>query len=176
MLGLKCAWEEKGCSLCKQNNIQCVYLPEARSGQLLDTPKHANVVGRISEHSYHRNIQPWMLLNASREFLSEKSGMVREPEDLSQMKENPARLKPEDCEPHMFLSSPFAQMLKEFPDDGSQDLPLPSSDLLRTISNTISRAEARAFKPEAANHSESMNGSSLLALGVLLQEYARYLL
>ncbi|KAJ2453863.1 hypothetical protein EV183_001933 [Coemansia sp. RSA 2336] len=176
MLGLKCAWEEKSCSLCKQNNTQCMYLPETRSGRLIDTPKHANVVGRISEHSYHRSIQPWMLLNASHEFLSEKSGMVREPEDLSQMKENPARLWPEDCEPHMFLSSPFAQALEEFPDDESQDLPLPSSDLLRTISNTISRAEAQDSKLEAADYSESMNGSSLLALGVLLQEYTRYLL
>ncbi|KAJ2849706.1 hypothetical protein IWW36_002433 [Coemansia brasiliensis] len=134
------------------------------------------MVGGLSGFRYRRNIQPWMLLNSSREFLSEKSGQIREPEDLSQMKENPARLRPRNCEPHMFLSNPFVKMLEDFSDDEGQELPLPSSDLLRTISNTISRVEARDFKPGTANHSENMNGSGLLALGVLIQEYARYLL
>ncbi|KAJ1828708.1 hypothetical protein LPJ56_000933 [Coemansia sp. RSA 2599] len=55
-------------------------------------------------------------------------------------------------------------------------LPLPSSDLLDCINKSIMQKEASAEQSGHSLINEHLNGSSLLALGVLLQEYCRYLL
>ncbi|KAJ2526201.1 hypothetical protein IWW43_006471 [Coemansia sp. RSA 1935] len=112
-----------------------------------------------------------MKLQTSSEFLLETTGQVRGPEDISEFTENPERLRGDVELPQL-----LRQALDEFPEEQGEQLRLPSSELLQTIGGSIAQADARQDIDDEQVLSEYMGSSSLLALGVLLQEYSRYLI
>ncbi|KAJ2436808.1 hypothetical protein IWW46_005599 [Coemansia sp. RSA 2440] len=103
--------------------------------------------------------------------LLETTGQVRGPEDISEFTENPERLRGDVELPQL-----LRQALDEFPKEQGEQLRLPSSELLQTIGGSIAQADARQDIDDEQVLSEYMGSSSLLALGVLLQEYSRYLI
>ncbi|KAJ2358551.1 hypothetical protein IWW50_001028 [Coemansia erecta] len=165
MLGSACDRARSGCSQCRQAGAGCMYIPAAGNGRLLGALPRPNK----PQNSIPAGARGWMQLQASTEFLSEQPGEMRGPEDLSAFAENPARIQTDAKLPRA-----LRKVLKKHPDEQGEQLRLPSSELLQTIGSSIAQAEAHCEGEQPL--SEHMGGGSLLAMGVLLQEYSRYLL
>ncbi|KAJ2530032.1 hypothetical protein GGH20_002016 [Coemansia sp. RSA 1937] len=141
-----------------------MYVPDAGKGRLLGAVPQVN-------RRHTTAVKRWMKLQTSSEFLLETTGQVRGPEDISEFTENPERLRGDVELPQL-----LRQALDEFPEEQGEQLRLPSSELLQTIGGSIAQADARQDIDDEQVLSEYMGSSSLLALGVLLQEYSRYLI
>ncbi|KAJ2246377.1 hypothetical protein GGH98_004325 [Coemansia sp. RSA 454] len=164
MVGTRCDGAQPKCTICEQADVACMYVPDAGKGRLLGAVPQVN-------RRHTTAVKRWMKLQTSSEFLLETTGQVRGPEDISEFTENPERLRGDVELPQLLI-----QALDEFPEEQGEQLRLPSSELLQTIGGSIAQAGARQDIDDEQVLSEYMGSSSLLALGVLLQEYSRYLI
>ncbi|KAJ2666897.1 hypothetical protein IW148_000625 [Coemansia sp. RSA 1199] len=164
MVGSRCDGAQPKCTICEQADVACMYVADAGKGRLLDAAPQAN-------RQQTTGAKRWMKLQTSSEFLLETAGQVRGPEDIDEFTENPERLRADVELPQL-----LRQALDEFPEEQGEQMRLPSSELLQTIGRSIAQADARQDIDDEQVLSEYMGGSSLLALGVLLQEYSRFLI
>ncbi|KAJ1934537.1 hypothetical protein GGF37_006328, partial [Kickxella alabastrina] len=109
---------------------------------------------------------------------------VDTPDDVSSMTENLLRNQSGINRLSALMTGPLKKAVLQYPDEerdaDAQDtplpqLPLPSSELLRCICRSVAENEA-SRPPQYPSLNEQLSGSSLLAMGVLLQEYSRFLL
>ncbi|KAJ2738472.1 hypothetical protein H4R23_001122 [Coemansia sp. Cherry 401B] len=176
LTGSKCDNTVPSCAKCEQANTSCMYVAAGGSGRLIGRLPQLNLIGGTSQSGAPGRTGHWTRLQSSCEFLSEAAGEVRAPESLDDFVKPSSRaaLSPEVMKTaRMGL---LKQALQAFPKEAfehTEPLPLPSSELLTCIGDSIARDEAGDPNSELSDH---MNGSSLLAMGVLLQEYSRYLM
>ncbi|KAJ1799910.1 hypothetical protein LPJ59_001501 [Coemansia sp. RSA 2399] len=184
----RCDRKDHGCTACARAKAECLAFPLIANDTLFGLPssnlKKTNTTNTpgLKQHSVD-----WKLLMCSNEFLAETTpvGRMWSPEDVNSVNGNPDRQQIEQAELSKLLGQPLMKALEDHPAQGSDDqggrLPLPSSELLRCIGLNIAKSEAGKAPLEGPNgkdisFSEHMGGSSLLALGVLLQEYSSFLL
>ncbi|PIA17361.1 hypothetical protein COEREDRAFT_86349 [Coemansia reversa NRRL 1564] len=174
LLGINCTGTPPCCDVCPAAGVDCLYFPETNNDVLFDAfPQR---VRQQLARSIQRRppADTWENVSASAEFLGKCiDDSLRTPECIDDFVENPARLRPAPELNRRVLGGQLVAALEEFPEQEGDRAPLPSSELLSCISNTFARAGAAGVHEP---HSEHMGGGSLLAYGVLLQEYCRYLI
>ncbi|KAJ1664525.1 hypothetical protein IW140_000527 [Coemansia sp. RSA 1813] len=185
-----CDRQDPECSTCTDAKVECLVFPPTANDILFGLPSNrlekTNTTNKPGLKQYSVD---WKLLKCSDEFLAEHSaGSLHSPEDVYSLKENPDRCRIEQDKLMQLLGQPLKNALEDYPahgleEDQDEKLPLPSSELLRCIGLSIAKSEASKMltpvkSPDGQEilFSEHMSGSSLLALGVLLQEYSSYLL
>ncbi|KAJ2616020.1 hypothetical protein H4S08_000981 [Coemansia sp. RSA 1365] len=174
LLGINCTGTPPCCDVCSAANMDCLYLPETNNDLLFDTLPQR--VRRQLARGIQRRppTDTWENLSASAEFLGNcVDGNLHTPECIDNLVENPARLRPAPELNRRVLGGQLLAALEAFPEQEGDRALLPSSELLSCISNTFARAVAAGVHEP---HSEHMGGGSLLAYGVLLQEYCRHLM
>ncbi|KAJ2805034.1 hypothetical protein H4R20_002255 [Coemansia guatemalensis] len=173
-LGTACAGSLLRCDVCTAAGVDCLRFPVSDNDVLFDTlPKNIRhqLAGIIPRRKFAK---AWKHSPAGAEFLSgEVDKTLCTPECIDDLVENPARLRLAPELNSRVLGAPLAAALKACPEQEGDRMPLPSSELLSCISNTFARADAAG---EHESYSEHMGGGSLLAFGVLLQEYSRHLM
>ncbi|KAJ2868829.1 hypothetical protein GGI22_000621 [Coemansia erecta] len=185
----RCDRKDHGCTACARAKTVCLAFPLIANDTLFGLPssnfKRTNTTNTPGLKQYSVD---WKLLKCSKEFLAEHTPVSRlwSPEDVNSINENPDRNQLEQDKLSKLLGQPLRKALEDHPAQGSDDqdrrIPLPSSELLRCIGLNVAKSEAgKALLEEGPDgqdisFSEHMSGSSLLALGVLLQEYSSFLL
>ncbi|KAJ2712303.1 hypothetical protein H4R19_002826 [Coemansia spiralis] len=171
LLASACDCAQPVCSACAAAGVECMAFPAlASDSQLLGV---ANGSAPAGSTPGWRRAGDWMRSPAAAEFLSEEAGALRGPESIDDFVENPARLRPA-AGLDAVSTGPLAAALDTVSAElGTARLPPPSSELLRCISDAVARSDAEGAQQRFSEH---MSGSSLLAMGVLLQEYSRHLL
>ncbi|KAJ2806328.1 hypothetical protein H4R21_000910 [Coemansia helicoidea] len=175
LLASTCDCAKAGCSACAAAGVECLQYPELESDELLGVLGRGTARGSVPAGSARgrRRLDGWVRSPAAAEFLAEEGGVLRGPECIDDFAENPARLRPASGI-SVVATGPLAAALERHPEEpGAARLRLPSSELLRCISDAVARSDAEDPRQQFSEH---MCGSSLLALGVLLQEYSRHLL
>ncbi|KAI9501598.1 hypothetical protein GGI25_004011 [Coemansia spiralis] len=186
LTGTVCDRNSPKCTACANEYVACVLYPSTENDILFELlPQRATLAGSENRNTVRRTAGDWRRLKCSSEFLEERpDGSLRCPEDMADLTDNPMRNAVDQEMLKRMLAKPLLRAVADHPESQMADQtqhPLPSSELLRCISQSIARLEAS--KPpldcpggQEISISECMSGSSLLALGVLLQEYSRYLL
>ncbi|KAJ2484787.1 hypothetical protein EV174_002172 [Coemansia sp. RSA 2320] len=107
----------------------------------------------------------------SKEFLQENAGDLYPQEYASDITENPLRSQLDSARIDELTTGLLKSIIERHPENQTSDsqvcIPLPSSELLVGISNSIANREAEKLllDPSAQQSlNESMSGSSLLAL------------
>ncbi|KAJ2735377.1 hypothetical protein IW152_001603 [Coemansia sp. BCRC 34962] len=185
LLEIPCNHRLPSCQACLDSSFDCMYLAPTDNDKLFRTlPVGATLGNAPTIPKAWRSSDAWKLLPTSHEFLQENDSGLHAPEDIYSTTENPLRRQLEPRRVDTLMSGQLQEIIGQHPEpldavDQAQ-LPLPSSELLSSISNSIARQEAERLSQQRVSKqqslSESMSGSSLLALGILLQEYSRYLL
>ncbi|KAJ2614253.1 hypothetical protein EV177_002149 [Coemansia sp. RSA 1804] len=187
LIGGVCTGKGVRCTACKDANVKCLIFPPTENDVLFGLPttrrKNTNIGNKTGQK--HHDVD-WRLLNCSSEFLREHpNDSIRGPEDVNEVIKNPHRDRIEKRKLPGLLGPSLKDAIVDFRAKGLQKedkkLPLPSSELLRCIALSIAKSEANKAPAEGLDGqniflSEHMSGSSLLALGVLLQEYSNHLL
>ncbi|KAJ2781676.1 hypothetical protein H4R18_002729 [Coemansia javaensis] len=164
VLGAGCDGAAAGCGRCGAAGVGCWYPTARDAGGDIGT-----AAARNSSTPGWPSASAWTRLRASAEYLGE----TRDDEGAgaAQHTEQPAP------------AGPLGAALAQFPDDpGDERLGLPSSELLHCIADAVARSAAEDPQQQQHHHHRHnqpgghMSGSSLLALGVLLQEHGRHLL
>ncbi|KAJ1735618.1 hypothetical protein LPJ61_000456 [Coemansia biformis] len=170
-----CDRAQPGCSRCLGAGVDCMYFPTLEGDRLLGVLGQGIAAGNVPvDAPGWRRLADWTRNQAAAEFLAEECGLLRGPECIDDLRENPARERPASGAAAAVCTGPLKDALDSFPEEPADPrLPLPSSELLRCISDALARSDAQ--DPQQL-YSEHMCGSSLLALGVLLQEYSQHLL
>ncbi|KAJ2081809.1 hypothetical protein H4R24_002073 [Coemansia sp. RSA 988] len=154
--------------------VDCLRLPVTDNDILFDT------IPQSVQRQFTRTVprraltKAWKRSSAGAEFLSnDVDERLCTPECVEDLVENPVRLRLTPELTSSVLGKPLAVALEAFPEQDGERMPLPSSELLSCISNTFARAAATDTQEPISEH---MGGGSLLAFGVLLQEYSRHLM
>ncbi|KAJ2023367.1 hypothetical protein IWW57_004143 [Coemansia sp. S610] len=174
LLGIPCNHRLPSCQACLDSSFECMYLAPTDNDWLFKTlPVGATLGNGSTIPKAWRSSDAWKLLPTSHEFLQENDSGLHAPEDIYSTAENPLRRQQEPRRVDTLMSGQLQEIIGRYPEPldaaGQAQLPLPSSELLSSISNSISRQEAERLSqqraPEQQSLSESMSGSSLLALG-----------
>ncbi|KAJ2885966.1 hypothetical protein H4R27_001018 [Coemansia aciculifera] len=174
LLERSCSRHMPSCQACLDLSLDCLYLAPTDNDKLLKTLPVGAIMGNapIIPKAW-RSSGAWTLLPTSREFLQENVSEFQAPEDVYSTTENPLRRQQEPKRVDKLMSGQLQDIIKQYPEDSDSadqaQLPLPSSELLSSISNSIARREAEKLSQQLApgqrSLNEAMSGSSLLALG-----------
>ncbi|KAJ2746653.1 hypothetical protein GGI20_001154 [Coemansia sp. BCRC 34301] len=184
LLEIPCSRILPSCKECTDMSLDCAYIAPTDNDRLFKTAPVGTTTGNAPVVTgVWRTHNPWKYLQTSKEFLQEDVGQLHPSEDAYSVAENPLRQQPDPSQVRKLMSNYLQDVIDQYPDEADEGnqarLPLPSSELLASISNSIGRSEAEKLMRESPTRqslNEVMSGSSLLALGILLQEYSRYLL
>ncbi|KAJ1845114.1 hypothetical protein LPJ73_004957 [Coemansia sp. RSA 2703] len=190
LLGIACDRRVPQCHACKQASVDCLIYPAMVSDRLFNlVPQRSTLGNTVTQTQMHMYPPKWTRTSAGKDIISEEPGESIIPDDIHSITENPLRNQSGHNRLEQLQAGPLEAAILNFPIESrnlNPDLdseqsplqtPLPSSDLLDCISRTIAQAEAsRSSPPQSPLLNESLGGSSLLALGVLLQEYTKHLL
>ncbi|KAJ1893366.1 hypothetical protein LPJ66_005806 [Kickxella alabastrina] len=164
LFNIKCNLRFPQCRACKRASVECFNFQSTTYdwlfGLLPKNPTLGNFAWQSNAHS------------------------VDTPDDVSSMTENLLRNQSGIDRLSALMTGPLKKAVLQYPDEerdaDAQDtplpqLPLPSSELLRCICRSVAENEA-SRPPQHPSLNEQLSGSSLLAMGVLLQEHSRFLL
>ncbi|KAJ2818618.1 hypothetical protein FBU31_005810, partial [Coemansia sp. 'formosensis'] len=170
---IPCSRHLPSCQACVDLSLDCMYFAPSENDKLFKTLPVGATMGNapIIPRAW-RSSDAWRLLPTSQEFLQENVSNFRAPEDIYDTTDNPLRQQQEPRRVDALMSGQLQDIIKQNPEDsgsiGQAQLPLPSSELLSSISNSIARREAEKLSQQLApgqqSLSEAMSGSSLLAL------------
>ncbi|KAJ1851759.1 hypothetical protein LPJ57_007772 [Coemansia sp. RSA 486] len=200
-LNIACDHRTPRCSSCEKASVSCLYFQPTINDRLFSTiPQNPSLGNRNVNKSTLAGPNAWMRLSASDEFLKQDGSAndttsdAHIPDDTSSITENPLREKSGSDALDLILAGPLQKAIDDYPEESANDpeavrlsmagvatsppqqLPLPSSDILDCINRLVARKEASTSQVKHNSLNEQLNGSSLLALGILLQEHCRYLL
>ncbi|KAJ2815669.1 hypothetical protein GGI24_005973, partial [Coemansia furcata] len=173
LLEIPCSRHLPSCQECADLSLDCMYFAPSENDKLFKTLPVGATMGNapIIPRAW-RSSDAWRLLPTSQEFLQENVSNFRAPEDIYDTTDNPLRQQQEPRRVDALMSGQLQDIIKQNPENsgstGQAQLPLPSSELLSSISNSIARREAEKLAQQLApgqqSLSEAMSGSSLLAL------------
>ncbi|KAJ2463810.1 hypothetical protein GGI03_003611 [Coemansia sp. RSA 2337] len=174
LLERSCSRHLPSCQECLDLSLDCLYMFPTDNDKLFKTLPVGAIMGNAPVIPMAwRSSGAWNLLPTSREFLQENVSEFQAPEDVYSTTENPLRRQKEPRRVDELMSGQLQDIIAQYPEDpdaaDQAQLPLPSSELLSSISNSIARREAEKLSQQIApgqrSLNEAMSGSSLLALG-----------
>ncbi|KAJ2460513.1 hypothetical protein GGF42_000793 [Coemansia sp. RSA 2424] len=170
LLELPCNRASPSCKQCADMSLDCMYYRLSSNDRLFKTlPTGATMSNAPDVPNAWRVKYAWKNLKASDEFLRDDIELPRAPEDVYSTTENPLRRQLDPSQADMLTSSLLKDVIDQYPEEADRvQLPLPSSELLASISSSIARREAEKLmqeSPSLPSLNDSMSSSSLLALG-----------
>ncbi|KAJ2161593.1 hypothetical protein GGF46_001363 [Coemansia sp. RSA 552] len=169
LLGVACDGAAPQCGACAAVSADCLPLSGPESARLLGALPQQLRTGNAAHHDFSRlSATAWKRLPTGKQFVQEASGTRHGPEGMAVGAAEPVGDNP-------LVAGALKEAVETYPDLEGPDngqLPLPSSELLGCIGEAIAAQPLSESQPL----SQHMHASSLLALGVLLQEYSAFLL